>query len=145
VGIRHLVPERSADGVILHQPLSLTLFRFLGHFRPKNERDSCIPPPQKRRTPLPGAPAVTKFGLFFGLFSASFWPGVTGIKPPNPNFNRTSTINHKSTFPYFYIFIFLMLLYPTSNLECLTPNTTHTTSTPNHEHSNLSDLVFVGM
>jgi len=90
---RDPVPEKPDPGVILHQPLSLTIFRFLGLFWPKNERDSCIPPAQKRRTPLPGAPAVTKFGPIFGLISwllgCGYWPvhpclsSTPNSQPPN--------------------------------------------------------------
>jgi len=41
-------------GVVLHQPLNRAIWSILGQKWPKSERDSCIPPPQKRRTPLPG-------------------------------------------------------------------------------------------
>jgi len=58
--------NRTEDGVILHQPLNLSNFRKIGVFGLFYERDSCIPPPQKRRTPLPGAPENTIFGPFFG-------------------------------------------------------------------------------
>jgi len=57
----------SPTGVVLHQPLNRTIFWFLAVFGPKNERDSCIPPPQKRRTPLPGAPETR-------IFRPYFWP-----------------------------------------------------------------------
>jgi len=63
---RDPVPEKPDDGVILHQPLSLSIFRKIALFWPIFERDSCIPPVGKRRTPLPGAPAVTNFRPFFG-------------------------------------------------------------------------------
>jgi len=75
--------KRCGPGVILHQPLSLHIFRKIALFWPIFERDSCIPLFEKRRTPLPGAPENTIFGPHFRpkfLFSrpgeASMWSWV---------------------------------------------------------------------
>jgi len=104
--------KHSPTGVVLHQPLNRTIFWFLAVFRPKNERDSCIPPPQKRRTPLPGDPQ-TRF------FRPYFWPkfpdfgarwGVCGgamiyksyTPPHSPPWLPASqhSITHTSSKPY---------------------------------------------
>jgi len=64
----------SATGVVLHQPLNCAIFWFLGLFWPKNERDSCIPQVQKRRTPLPGDLRDHFFGVLFWTFLLHFHP-----------------------------------------------------------------------
>jgi len=74
--------NRTEDGVILHQPLNLSNFRKIGVFGLFYERDSCIPPLQKRRTPLPGVPKTRILDLLFWLFSGLF----SGYLIFNPHF-----------------------------------------------------------
>jgi len=80
------IPRKAADpGVILHQPLSLHIFWFLGLFWPKNERDSCIPQTQKRRTPLPGALGSRFLGPDFCSFLCIF------VVSPHPHRNPSAS------------------------------------------------------
>jgi len=79
-------------GVILHQPLNLSIFRKIGQKRLFYERDSCIPPPQKRRTPLPGVPENTIFGPLFWVFWGYICSPIVQARNCHPSNPTTITI-----------------------------------------------------
>jgi len=86
-------------GVILHQPLNLSIFRKIGQKCLFYERDSCIPPPQKRRTPLPGVPENTIFGPLFWVFWGYICSPILLTRYCCPYPTPTSTINPTQSKP----------------------------------------------
>jgi len=90
----------SATRVVLHQPLNCAIFWFLGLFCPKYERDSCIPPIEKRRTPLPGGPRGHFFGPVFRGILLLFYPNFyfpTPYSPPRYVTKIKSLIQHPNS------------------------------------------------